>query len=60
MNPYEPRTERQWFVFGRARDFYSPATSEEDARWIASLNPSADAVPAYRDVTYGPMTEVEQ
>lgn len=61
MSSYEERTERHWFVHGRARDQYTRVEDEAAAREaLTSWNPSADMVIVYRDVTYGPMVEVDR
>ncbi len=61
MNPYEERTERQWFVKGRARGEIRQVADEEMAfQAVAEWNPAADNVAVYRDVHYGPMIEAER
>ena len=61
MNPYEERTEREWFVKGRARNDIRRVENEHAARDMVEHSPaSSDSVALYRDVTYGPMVEAER
>lgn len=61
MSKYEERTEREWFVHGRARGQYTRVEDEADARRaLSDWNPSADMVIVYRDVHYGPMVEANR
>jgi hypothetical protein len=60
VNPYEERTEREWFVKGTARGDIHRAADEAEARDMLTWNPSAKGIVLYRDVTYGPMVEAEQ
>jgi hypothetical protein len=60
MNPYDEHTERHWFVKGTARGDIRKVAGEDEARYRVTWNPASESVVLYRDVTFGPLVEVDQ
>jgi hypothetical protein len=58
VSSYDERTERWWFVLDR-RGFHHLCRDEEEACRERADNPNVVQA-LYRDVTFGPMVEVDR